>query len=173
MGLRPETVAVMTPLVQAPLPELANCSSWLILIRATAWMRQFADRARKEPVAEAKELTVQELDFVELMWARRAENESFGAEIAVLRNGKPLLRTSRLKDLTLVIDNIILKINGRWQTQQRSSCPGRHEATNHLGQPTRIHDEAPLPSSYSCYYFTVSESMNGCRVETHYKNGPM
>ena len=121
LELKAETVAVMEPPTEVPLPQLNRFSSWLKLIRATGWMNRFLRKCRRQPDTPTGELSVQELDRAELLWAKKVQQEAFALEIAALKNGKPMARDSRLKNLTPVIRDGVLHVDSR--LSQRDGLP--------------------------------------------------
>ena len=91
-------------------------SSWLRLLRVTAWTRRFAHNSRSKTAADRRTgpLTAQELSDAEHTLLRIAQSEQFGAEIDALQQGKRLPANSRLHQLAPFMDSSgLLRVGGR------------------------------------------------------------
>ena len=89
-------------------------SSWLRLLRVTAWVHRFAHNSRNKMDRRAGPLTAQELREAEHFWLCNAQAEQFGAEIAALQQGKRLPSNSRLHQLAPFMDSSgLLRVGGR------------------------------------------------------------
>ena len=90
-------------------------SSWLRLLRVTAWVRRFAHNSRRATAdRRTGPLTAEELREAERVWLLSAQGEQFSDEIAALQHGRRLPSNSRLHQLTPFLDsNGLLRVGGR------------------------------------------------------------
>lgn len=106
-----ERVVVVQDLPESELsiPDPNRFSSWLRLIRATVNVLKFINRCRK---IEESELTLRE--HAERLLLKHAQRDSFPCEVAVIKNGKCVEKSSRLLTLSPVIDDHgLLHVGGR------------------------------------------------------------
>ena len=98
--------------VSEPLMDPSKYSSWIRLIRATAWLMRFvaklSTKVKKRdnlPEAQMKEsLTPTELDEARDFWVKQAQSELFPEEVQDLNRGKEVRKESHLKALTPIMD---------------------------------------------------------------------
>ena len=111
-----------------PVINPANYSSWLRLLRVTAWTRRFAKNCRMPRTDRHRgPLTAPEIHEAELSWLRRAQNDDFQPELNALKQRMPLPRRSRLLALSPYLDGDgLLRVGGRIE---RAALPyeSRHQ----------------------------------------------
>ena len=115
------------------LPDISRFSSWLRLIRSTAWILRYIGNCEKKPLQSATEkvrrsernkivttqtrnlteLLPQEYETAEKLWWKKCQFESFPEEIKSLKNGKPIHPSSRLATLSPYLEDGVLRIKGR------------------------------------------------------------
>ncbi|KAJ8040732.1 Alpha-N-acetylgalactosaminide alpha-2,6-sialyltransferase 6 [Holothuria leucospilota] len=106
-------------------------SSWLKLVRVTAWLRRFIANARVNSASERQlgtELTIREIESAKLVWYKRAQRDVYSSEIEDLKSGRCLKQKSSLLPLNPCIDEDgILRVNGRLKNAEHLSystrCP--------------------------------------------------
>lgn len=95
------------------LPDVGRFSKYLKLIRSTAWMRRFIGNCRHEERTSIL-LETDEIVAAEECWVKHVQGVSFPEEIARLKKGGSVPKTSRLYTLNPIIDDKgILRIKGR------------------------------------------------------------
>ncbi|XP_043238930.1 uncharacterized protein LOC122390257 [Amphibalanus amphitrite] len=96
-------------------------SSWLRLLRVTAWVRRFAHNSRSRAAADRRTgpLTAEELREAERVWLLSTQAEQFGDEVAALQHGRRLPSNSGLHQLTPFLDSTgLLRVGGRLRHAQ-------------------------------------------------------
>ncbi|XP_043246546.1 uncharacterized protein LOC122394053 [Amphibalanus amphitrite] len=96
-------------------------SSWLRLLRVTAWVCRFAHNSRSRAAADRRTgpLTAEELREAERVWLLSTQAEQFGDEVAALQHGRRLPSNSRLHQLTPFLDSTgLLRVGGRLRHAQ-------------------------------------------------------
>ncbi|XP_063357962.1 uncharacterized protein LOC134647540 [Cydia amplana] len=107
----PECVAVVHDgSIGLAVPDPLRFSSWLRLKRATATVLAFIDRCK----GTQSQVDCGTMERAERLLIQHAQTESFGEDIATIKNGKPLHRSSRLLSLSPVLDEHgLLRASGR------------------------------------------------------------
>ena len=117
LEVKAECTLVTTITSSALLPDIKNFSSWLRLIRATAWVLRFVTNIRRRiqgQEARSCELLPTELRKAEQLWWLESQANSYPAEVADLKSGKAVSSSSRLATLSPVLDNDgVLRLDGR------------------------------------------------------------
>ncbi|XP_063834897.1 uncharacterized protein LOC135084084 [Ostrinia nubilalis] len=104
------SVTQVIPRMELPVPDPKRFSSWLRLLRATATVLKFIDACKRL----TKEIDCCAMDRAEHLLLRYAQNESFGAELDAINEGKSIPRNSKLLTLTPVLDETgLLRVGGR------------------------------------------------------------
>ena len=105
--------------------ESKKTSSWIHLIRVTAWVFRFVSNCRhkNEHVKVAKgPLSVEELTSAEEFWIKKAHVHVFPDDLARLAAGKEVHRSSDLSSLYPYTDEKgILRVGGSTETRANSS----------------------------------------------------
>lgn len=111
------------------LPDIRRFSKFERLVRATAAVLLFIDKCRKQ----ATSMEVRHLLQAERLWLTRSQNDCFQEELALMKKGKFLPRTSRLFRLDPVLSAGLLCVNGRigaadvpTETKRPVILDGRH-----------------------------------------------
>ena len=120
----------LVKLLQPPLPNVNRWSSWLRLIRSTAWMLRFVKNCQVRPNERVKTPGISpcEIKAAEVMWWRKCQSETYSEEIVAMKSGKSLPKTSRLLGLSPMMDDLgIIRMRGRLRGQdwipQQSANP--------------------------------------------------
>lgn len=93
-----------------PIPDPLRFSSWLRLQRSTATVLMFIDRCKHRTCT----LDCHTLERAEHLLLRQAQNEAFSEEIAAIKNGKCLQKSSKLLTLSPFLDEHgVLRAGGR------------------------------------------------------------
>ncbi|XP_063547081.1 uncharacterized protein LOC134754673 [Cydia strobilella] len=93
-----------------PVPDATRFSSWLRLQRATAAVLKFIERCKHRSADIDCALMVR----AEQLLIKQAQHESFGDDIAAIKNGNVLGRSSKLRHLSPFLDeNGLLRCSGR------------------------------------------------------------
>ena len=96
--------------------DVSRFSSWIKLLRATAWMFRFISGCHSGPKCNTKELQLSEIQEAEKTWWKQCQHDSFPKEIKSLLSGQTLHRSSRLHQLCPFLDSEgILRVKGRLQ----------------------------------------------------------
>ena len=91
-------------------------SSWNQLQRSVGWLIRFGKWIKSRRKLEQKgRLSLEELDQATLVITRTVQKECFAKEIANCRIGKPVLKSSRLRNLRPVLVEGVLRVGGRLQ----------------------------------------------------------
>lgn len=96
-------------------------SSWSKLLRITAYCQRFVARLRSRHVSNGQGqcLTPQEIQHAKIFWLKKMQEDSFGEEIRLLKEGKPVHKSSSLTTLVPFIDSDgLLRVTGRLQHSQ-------------------------------------------------------
>eukprot|EP00117_Sycon_ciliatum_P017532 scpid35642/ scgid16489/ len=121
---------VATTSLQEALPDIARFSSWMRLVRTTAWVTRFVERLKarvaKKAVNPSSELLPSEFRHAQQLWWENVQQQSFPDELAALQQGKPVTRSSRLASLTLSLLHSTIVVNGR-----TDNTPHLPESTKH------------------------------------------
>ncbi|XP_059048547.1 uncharacterized protein LOC131843810 [Achroia grisella] len=114
------------------LPDVKRFSNYERLIRATAIALLFPEKCRNRRAT----LDVDHLRRAEFLWHQKAQNDSFHAEIELMKTGKTLPRTSPLYRLHPIYKEKLLRLDGRIVAAQVSAdmknpivLDGRHPFT--------------------------------------------
>ena len=113
-----EFVALIVPPKIIPLPDIRRFSSWLKLVRSTAWMLRFVNNLKKRNKQIKKEsfceLSAEELNQAEVLWIKQVQIEHFNEELTLLKSSKSVARSSKIFRLFPVLDlDEVLRIPGR------------------------------------------------------------
>lgn len=93
---------------------LQQYSSWIKLIRATAWLSKFIVYLRTKKMSpEIRYLTGVDLKNVETILLKIMQRDEFSKELLALEGGSDLNRGSRLKSLNPFLNDGIIKVGGR------------------------------------------------------------
>ena len=148
--LRPKFVCILQDMRKdSTMPDMKRFSSWLKLIRTTAWVVRFTQNLRYSPKV-LNELASYEIPDAENKWIRKVQAECFPEEVALLIAWKEVPNSSRLYTLCPFMDlNNILRVRGRTEYSQMleydTKCPiildGKHYWTRLL---IRHHHERAL-----------------------------
>ena len=106
-------VIAQSAFVHQGLVDVSEFSRLSRLLRVTAWSSRFVHNAKPQSDSRTGRLTVPELDGARLYWVKQAQSEYFAEEIAALASGKPISRNSRLKSLTPILVDGVLRVGGR------------------------------------------------------------
>ncbi|XP_045470536.1 uncharacterized protein LOC123677851 [Harmonia axyridis] len=113
--MKKEYVALITEgdnLIES-IPKIERFSSYLRLIRSTAWLL-IAIQVFRGTIKSFFELLPDEVDKAEKLWFKLVQEACFREEIQSLKNKKPVDKTSRLYKLSPMLDSEgIVRINGR------------------------------------------------------------
>ena len=114
-------------------------SSWLRLLRVTAWVRRFAYNSRSRAAADRRTgpLTAEELREAERVWLLSTQAEHFGDDIAALQHGRRLPPNSQLHRLNPFLDSSgLLRVGGQlrhaqldFKVKHRVILPARGDIT--------------------------------------------
>ena len=99
------------------LPDPERFSSWHKLVRTTAWVVRYvrklkASVARKSTKLPA-ELLASEVQHAQTLWWKTVQQDCFPDELASLRKGEPVSRSSRLYKLSAGLDDDVIRVFGR------------------------------------------------------------
>ncbi|XP_045460694.1 uncharacterized protein LOC123671074 [Harmonia axyridis] len=95
------------------IPKIERFSSYIRLIRSTAWLLR-AIQVFRGTIKSFSELLPDEVDRAEKLWFKLVQEACFREEIRSLKNKKPVDKTSRLYKLSPMLDSEgIVRINGR------------------------------------------------------------
>lgn len=98
----------------APVLNLEKYSKLKTVLRVTAWIRSFVNNTHSSEKIHG-ELT-EELQEAEKYWIKVTQNQSFNAEISLLKAGKNLNADSRVRELKPFLDREeLLSVGGRLQ----------------------------------------------------------
>ena len=96
-------------------PQPDRYSSWMRLVRVTAWVNRFVANCRGTEKVSG-ELDCAELESAKLEIVARAQQEVFGEELRCLKKGKTLPSSSRLTKMCPKLDSEgLLRCDGRTQ----------------------------------------------------------
>lgn len=99
------------------LPDISRFSKFLRLIRTTAWIYRYVNNLRSKIRKEelfVGDLVPSEVDKAKIIWLRKAQNDTFGEDIKILRKHGCVQSNSRLLQLSPVLDeNFVLRLDGR------------------------------------------------------------
>ena len=101
----------------AVLPDPSRFSSWMRLVRATAWVLRFVKilkhRALRTSAPPPGELVPEELESAERLWWQQVQADCFPAEVRSTESGKPVDKDSRLSHLSLVLTDGVVRHHSR------------------------------------------------------------
>ena len=101
----------------AALPDPSRFSSWMRLVRATAWVLRFVKilkhRALRTSAPPPEELVPEELESAERLWWQQVQADCFPAEVRSIESGKPVDKDSRLSHLSLVLTDGVVRHHSR------------------------------------------------------------
>jgi len=161
LELKKEFVALTTPPTSDALPDVRRFSSWNRLIRATAYVKKFADMCRKTSSLRNvdPDLSVSDLEDAEQRWIITSQMDSFAAEVNLLTTKKPIYTKSRLLSLNPYIDDSgLVRVRGRLEKSDLTLQTKRpiildpkhpytvllikryHEMSSHCGQETVLNE---------------------------------
>ena len=125
--------------VEVPIPKVldpAAYSSWLRLVRVTAWILQFCHNLRKIDRQSTEVLSVEELKQAELYWVKFAQQDRFGAEIESLSKNRPIARGSSIASPHPQLTDEVLRVGGHidkavlpWETKHPIVLDYLHDIT--------------------------------------------
>lgn len=112
--VKSEVVASLPVRADKPEDLFARFGTWTKLIRITAWCRRWLSRRTSGGEPKKGSLTVAELNDARLLWIKRAQKDTYSAEIETLTRGEQLPRNDSLLPLTPWVDDQgILRVGGR------------------------------------------------------------
>ena len=120
--LRPKFVGVAQAVtVDESMPDVKRFSSWIKLIRTTAWVVRFVTNLRCKS-KRLTDLSAYEIHDAEIRWIRKVQAECFPEEINLLKRWKPVASNSRLYSLCpfMDVDNTI-RARGRTEYSEMLS----------------------------------------------------
>jgi hypothetical protein len=95
------------------LPDPNKFSSWLKLIRSTAWMYRFIKKTQKM-TRNVGELTIEEIEWAKIRWYIYEQSQNYKAEIHDLTKNLQLKQSSKLIGLNPFLDDEnVLRVGGR------------------------------------------------------------
>ena len=98
---------------QLDLPDVKKFSSWLKLVRTTAWILRFLTVCRNKVRSTTDELVPTEYTAAEELWWKKVQLDSFLNELQCLKEKRPLPSSSRLIQLSPVLDERgVMRIKG-------------------------------------------------------------
>ena len=123
--IKAEFTAVVTKEAQLALPDISRFSSWIRLMRTTAWIVRYVNnlraKASSKPTVTCSELLPSEYQQAQKLWWKKAQQDSFQEEIGDLQKHSNVSSSSKLRDLSPVLDSDgVLRMHGRI----RSAPPG-------------------------------------------------
>lgn len=105
-----ETVLSIKIEENGALPRLERFSKYERLIRATAYVLVFIDACRKR----TKKLKLRHIQRAEQTWFREVQKASFSEEIAQLKKGGEISKSSKIRTLDPILDEEgVLRLRGR------------------------------------------------------------
>jgi len=121
------------------LPDANRFSSWLKLIRATAWVLRFLKNCMTKKKHNGP-LSVDELSNAEVAWWKQVQKDSYPIEVNNLQKGKHVENSSAIYTLCPKIDDEgILRLTGRLsysrlpqETKEPVILPAKHPYTKLL-----------------------------------------
>lgn len=106
-----------------PILDVSRFSSWLRLLRVMATVLRFINRCRKVTSTS----TLMEMEKAESLLIKQAQMDSFSADIARIKNGKSIERSSRLLTLSPMLDEEdVLRCGGRIDAAAGISSETKH-----------------------------------------------
>ncbi|XP_065175930.1 uncharacterized protein LOC135805765 [Sycon ciliatum] len=123
--MKTEFTAVVTKEAQLALPDISRFSSWIRLMRTTAWIVRYVNnlraKASSKPTVTCSELLPSEYQQAQKLWWKKAQQDSFREEIGDLQKHSNVSSSSKLRDLSPVLDSDgVVRMHGRI----RSAPPG-------------------------------------------------
>ncbi|XP_065180445.1 uncharacterized protein LOC135811008 [Sycon ciliatum] len=123
--MKAEFTAVVTKEAQLALPDISRFSSWIRLMRTTAWIVRYVNnlraKASSKPTVTCSELLPSEYQQAQKLWWKKAQQDSFREEIGDLQKHSNVSSSSKLRDLSPVLDSDgVVRMHGRI----RSAPPG-------------------------------------------------
>ncbi|XP_064463439.1 uncharacterized protein LOC135374405 [Ornithodoros turicata] len=123
-----------------PVLDINRYSSFLRMVRVTAWVKRFKNNAKRASQSQTGPLTAKEIDDAEKHWIKAVQREVFGEEINKLRASQPLDGKSAIRDFSPYLDDYnVLRVGGRLQfSESRESTkhplflPADHHFTSLL-----------------------------------------
>ncbi|KAM7296267.1 uncharacterized protein ISCGN_021446, partial [Ixodes scapularis] len=98
-----ETIIQLTVPQDNQLVSLEDYSSFIKLIRGTAWIKRFTNNVKHQGQRSGL-LTSEEIIEAEKFWIKTIQNETFSIEIKLLRDQRQVQKTSKIKMLNPNID---------------------------------------------------------------------
>ena len=144
-----KTAQVHAVVTQDPVIDHSKYSTWLKLIRVTAYVLCFLIsieglKSDKNGAPE-RELSAEEIINSEYFWYQRIQTEAYPEEFEKLRNGEPISKTSRILKLDPFFDEgyRVLRVGGRLQnlkfpeeTKHQVILPHCHPVVEKIVQAT-------------------------------------
>lgn len=122
---RNDYVFIIASKYNIPIPDVKRFSKWTKFLRTTAWMLRFIRNCKNtRQHRDSRPNTLQELDKNEILMAeniifKRIQEDSFLEEIDSLKNNKFIAKSSKIFNLTCILDeNGILRLGGRLNNLQ-------------------------------------------------------
>lgn len=110
-----ETIIQLTVPQDNQLVSLEDYSSFIKLIRVTAWIKRFINNVKQQGQRSGL-LTSEEIIEAEKFWIKTTQNDTFSMEIKLLRDQRQVQKTSKIKMLNPNIDcDGIVRVGGRLQ----------------------------------------------------------
>ena len=110
------------------LPNAERFSSWLRLVRTTAWVRRFASvwlaRLRHQSFRKC-ELLPSEVRAAEVIWWKRVQQDHYSEELSDLKAGKAVKRTSSIYTLSPVLVDGVIRVSGRTNDVSHLPMPAK------------------------------------------------
>lgn len=100
--------------VTQPLLTASDFSSYWRLLHVTAFVLRFV-KALKDKIRHATTLTASELQVARTYWIKRVQEERFTIELAALRKGEQLPKTSKISRFNPFLDEGLIRLGGRLQ----------------------------------------------------------
>ncbi|CAG7734574.1 unnamed protein product, partial [Allacma fusca] len=115
--VKKRTVCIVTTVTKFELPDPEQCSSWIKIIRITAWVvrfvKNFVKNSKKMSLQRGK-LLVNELQQAEQLWWKAVQQEHFPLEMSRLVTGSAIDSSSKLIALCPYLDNDgVMRVQGR------------------------------------------------------------
>ena len=124
-------------------------SSWKKLKVMTAWLLRFREYLQRKSVSTEPRLTIQELQETEKVILRYVQAQTYSDEVANLHQGRPISKSSTIRDLCPILQDKVMKVGGRLAQGQMSAqvkhpaiIPARHHVatliTRHYHQQGHV-----------------------------------
>ncbi|KAG1661324.1 Ovochymase-2 [Nymphon striatum] len=99
-----------------PILDITKFNNYQKMLRVTAYLFRAISIMQKQPTA-SKQISTEELNYVEFYWYRTLQQEFFYSEYCALRDGSSVNSKSKLKDLHPIWDSSLklMRLGGRLQ----------------------------------------------------------